>query len=149
MDRWVGMENQFADLSETTDLNEDQNKALDNLKRQRTGNSRPANIYNGILKSHLGYTIRGAIWYQGESNASRACQYRNLFPLMISNWRQEWGQSDFPFYGVQLADFKVENPEPAENDWADNPVCNMYDGAGLPMTPFRTDDWPGVTINSN
>jgi sialate O-acetylesterase len=282
IERWEGMEKQFAELSGKTDLSEDQKKQLENLKRQMGGNSRPANIYNGVLKSHLGYTIRGAIWYQGESNASRAYQYRDLFPLMISSWREEWGQGNFPFYWVQLADFKNEVADPAESDWAelreaqtmtmsklphtgeaviidigegkdihpknkvdvgrrlarwalaneysvsvpfhspqyksmekqgnkivltfdhvaggwrpfdvgkpvgfaiagadkkfvwadakiledgrievssanvadpaavryawaDNPVCNMFSGAGLPLTPFRTDDWPGVTINN-
>ncbi len=285
IDRWVGMETRFAELSAKADKNEDEQKALQQLTGQMRGNARPGNIYNGVLKSHLGYTIRGAIWYQGESNASRAYQYRDLFPLMISNWRQEWGQGDFPFYWVQLADFKAEQPLPAESDWAelreaqtmtmsklahtgeaviidigegkdihpknkvdvgrrlarwalaneyginipfhspqyksmekadnkivltfdhvdqsdkgwrpfdvgnpvgfaiagedkkfvaadakilpngtievsskdvpnpasvryawaDNPVCNLFSNAGLPLTPFRTDDWPGVTINN-
>lgn len=71
MERWVSMEKQFADLSAKSDLNEDEKKTLQNLKGQMGGNHRPANIYNGVLKSHLGYTIRGAIWYQGESNAGR------------------------------------------------------------------------------
>jgi sialate O-acetylesterase len=230
----------------------------------------------------LGYAIRGAIWYQGESNAGRAYQYREMFPLMIESWREDWGQGDFPFYWVQLADFLPEKPEPTEsgwaelreaqtmtqdrlpntgqavivdlgeaadihprnklevakrlarwalardygrdivcqsprydsmdtNDgtitvkfkdaggglrsvdaaevqgfaiagedrqwvwaeakivapdqvavsskdvaapvavryaWADNPVCNLYNQVGLPVTPFRTDDWPGVTANA-
>ncbi len=282
LDRWAGMEKQFAELSAKTSLSEDETKVLNGLKGQMAGNHRPANIYNGVLKSHLGYGIRGAIWYQGESNAGRAYQYRELFPLMISNWRQEWGQGDFPFYWVQLADFQAEQPEPAESSWAelreaqtmtmsklaytgeaviidigegkdihpknkvdvgrrlarwalaneygvavpfhspqyksmekqdgkavltfdhvdggwrpfdvnnprgfaiagddkkfvwadakllpdgrieisssavadpasvryawaDNPVCNMFSAAGLPLTPFRTDDWPGVTINN-
>lgn len=245
------------------------------------GNARPANIYNGVLKPTIGYGIRGAIWYQGESNAARAYQYRDLFPLMISSWRKEWDIGDFPFYWVQLADFRGEKPEPAESDWAelreaqtmtmsklpntgeaviidigeakdihprnkqdvgkrlarwalardygvdvpyhspqyksmeqhdgkvvitldharglrtfdvaelrgfaiagadkkfvwakakivgpnkievwsdevkepvavryawaDNPVCNVYGASGLPLTPFRTDDWPGVTIDN-
>ena len=273
---------QFETLSAKKDLTADEQKQLKNLNGAVNGNHRPANIYNGVLKSHLGYGIRGAIWYQGESNAGRAYQYRELFPLMISSWREEWGQGDFPFYWVQLADFMDEKPEPEESAWAelreaqtmtetklkhtgeaviidigegydihpknkvevgmrlarlalhdvygiqiadrspqyksmekdgnmiiltfdhvdggwrpfdtkepvgfaiagedkkfvwatakilkdghievssdavanpaavryawaDNPVCNMYDGAGLPLTPFRTDDWPGVTINN-
>jgi sialate O-acetylesterase len=281
--RWEAMEKQVAELSANPSLNDDQKKQLEGLKRQMSGNARPANIYNGVLKSHIGYTIRGAIWYQGESNAGRAYQYRDLFPTMISNWRQEWGQGDFPFYWVQLADFKAQQAEPGESDWAelreaqtmtmsklshtgeaviidigegkdihpknkvdvgrrlarwalaneygvkipfhspqyaamekqdgkivlsfnhvdggwrpfdvpqpvgfaiagddhkfvwadakilqdgrvevssakvpnpvavrygwaDNPVCNMFSGAGLPLTPFRTDDWPGVTVNNN
>lgn len=117
--RWEGMENRFQELSAKSDLNENEMKQLQQLRGQMGGNHRPANIYNGVLKSHLGYTIRGAIWYQGESNASRAYQYRELFPLMISSWRQEWGQGDFPFYWVQLADFRAEKSEPAESDWAE------------------------------
>jgi sialate O-acetylesterase len=247
-----------------------------------TGNHRPANLYHARLGPILGYAIRGAIWYQGESNAGRAYQYRDMFPLMIRSWREDWRQGDFPFYWVQLADFMAERPEPADsawaelreaqtmtqdrlpnsgqaviidigegadihprnklevarrlarwalardygrqitcqsprydsmetNDarvtvkfkdvgsglrtvdagevrgfaiagedrkwvwadaeivgpdqvavssksvekpvavryaWADNPVCNLYNQAGLPVTPFRTDDWPGVTIDA-
>jgi sialate O-acetylesterase len=247
------------------------------------GNHRPANIYNGVLKPTIGYGMRGAIWYQGESNAPRAYQYRDLFPLMISSWRKEWGIGDFPFYWVQLADYKAEKLEPGESDWAelreaqtmtmsklpntgeaviidigegkdihpknkqdvgkrlarwalardygvsvpyhspqyksmekkdgkivvtldyapgglrpfdvnelrgfaiagedkkfvwaqakivglnqievwsdqirepvavryawaDNPICNVFSAEGLPLTPFRTDDWPGVTANAN
>lgn len=83
------------------------------------GNARPANIYNGALKPTIGYGIRGAIWYQGESNAGRAYQYRDMFPLMISSWREEWGQGDFPFYWVQLADFLPEKAEPGDSSWAE------------------------------
>ncbi len=83
------------------------------------GQHRPANLYNGMLRPLLGYGIRGAIWYQGESNSSRAAQYRHLFPLMITNWRQDWGIGDFPFYWVQLADFRSEVDEPGDSDWAE------------------------------
>ena len=251
---------------------------------QMKGNQRPGNIHAGVLSPTIGYGIRGVIWYQGESNAGRAHQYRTLFPFMIQSWREEWNMADnqdFPFYWVQLADFKAENAAPGESDWAelreaqtmtldalpkagqaviidigegkdihpknkqdvakrlarwalaetyklpgiacrsprytslekdgsklvlsfsdviggwrpfdvaeprgftiagddrkfvpakavigkdgriavwsdavsepvaarygwaDNPVCNMYSGAGLPLTPFRTDDFPGVTV---
>jgi len=252
-------------------------------RQQLSGNARPGNIYNGVLKPTIGYGIKGVIWYQGESNAGRAYQYRDLFPLMIKSWRDEWGQGDFPFYWVQLADFLPEVSEPKESEWAElreaqtmtmsrlpntgqaviidlgegkdihprnkqdvasrlarwalarnysksfacqsptfkameksgnkitltfdhvgrslvtfdvaeprgfaiagsdrkfvwakariiapnkievssdpisdpvavryawanNPVCNLYSAAGLPLTPFRTDDWPGVTIHNN
>ncbi|MFM7842675.1 MAG: sialate O-acetylesterase [Planctomycetota bacterium] len=119
LESWATREAQFAELSQAKDLNEDQKKTLNAMRGQMNGNHRPANIYNGVLKSHLGYGIRGAIWYQGESNAGRAYQYRDLFPLMIDSWRKEWGQGDFPFYWVQLADFKAEKSEPAESDWAE------------------------------
>ena len=247
-----------------------------------TGQHRPANLYNGMIKPIIGYGIRGAIWYQGETNAGRAYQYRDLFPLMIDSWRDEWGIGNFPFYWVQLADFQAEATHPQESSWAElreaqtmtmdklentgeaviidigegkdihpknkqdvgarlarwalakqyginiahqspcyksmkvqgnkvilefdhvltglntfdvneaigftiagadkkffnaqakitaknqitvwaekvkeptsvryawatNPICNVYSKEGLPLTPFRTDDWPGVTINN-
>ncbi len=67
--------------------------------------NRPAYLYNGMIKPILNYTIQGAIWYQGESNAGRAYQYRRLFPAMIANWRQSWGLGEFPFYFVEIAPF--------------------------------------------
>ncbi len=252
-------------------------------RSQLANQHRPGNLYNGCLRPILGYGIRGVIWYQGESNAGRAYQYRHLFPLLIQSWREEWGQGDFSFYWVQLADFMAEKAEPSESSWAelreaqtltlrlpntgqaviidlgegndihpknklevakrlarialardyhvpivyqsprvesferqgnkivitfsdvdrglvtrdtnevrgfaiagedrkwvwaqakivgqnrnqvevwsdqvpepvavryawaDNPVCNLYSSAGLPVTPFRTDDWPGVTAEA-
>ena len=283
IERWTQMESKHAELvAKGNDLTDEQKKQLQGLQNQMGGNSRPANIYSGVLKSHIGYGIKGAIWYQGESNAGRAYQYRDLFPLMIKNWRDDWGQGDFSFYWAQLADFQNEQPQPVESawaelreaqtmtmsklpktgeaviidigegkdihtknkvdvgrrlarwalakdygvaipyhspqykshakadnkivltfdhvdggwrpfdvkeprgfaiagedkkfvwatanllkdntievysdqvtnpvavryGWADNPVVNLFDGAGLPLTPFRTDDWPGTTINN-
>ena len=69
------------------------------------GSTDQANLYNGVLNPLIGYGIRGAIWYQGESNAGRSGDYGHLFSLMIETWRERWGQGDFPFYWVQLADF--------------------------------------------
>jgi len=83
------------------------------------GNARPGNIFNGMVHPTLGYGMKGVIWYQGESNASRAWEYAALFPYMIEQWRAEWGQGDFPFYWVQLADFKNEVAEPGDSDWAE------------------------------
>lgn len=299
IDRWVGMEQGYPKAKADFDAKMAEWKvAADKAKGegkpapqqpggnpdpQMSGNSRPGNIYNGVLAPSIGYGIRGAIWYQGESNAGRAYQYRKLFPLMIQSWRDEWGVGDFPFYWVQLADFQAETSQPVDSDWAElreaqtmtlkalpntgeaviidigegkdihpknkqdvakrlarwalvdihkvagiaarsplyksmakegnkivlefehvangwrpfevnelrgftiagadkkfvvakatirpdgkievsgdaiadpaavrygwanNPVVNMYSGAGLPLTPFRTDDWPGVTINN-
>jgi sialate O-acetylesterase len=65
------------------------------------------------------FAIQGAIWYQGESNAGRAYQYRKLFPAMITNWRQDWGQGNFPFLFVQLANFMAVEPEPVDSAWAE------------------------------
>lgn len=82
-----------------------------------SGNARPGNIYNGKVFPTQPYGMKGVVWYQGESNASRAYEYLDLFPLMIEQWRKEWGQGDFPFYWVQLADFKAEVPEPGDAQW--------------------------------
>lgn len=83
------------------------------------GQHRAGNIFAGVVYSTLGYGIKGVIWYQGESNASRAYEYRNLFPFMIEQWRKEQGQGDFPFYWVQLADFNPEKPNPGDSSWAE------------------------------
>jgi sialate O-acetylesterase len=241
----------------------------------------PAALYNGMIAPIIPFAIKGAIWYQGESNAGRAYQYRTLFPAMIEDWRKNWGEGDFPFLWVQLANFMARKPDPADSAWAelreaqtmtlslpktaqaviidigdaadihpknkqdvgkrlalgaeriaydrnviysgplysrmevegtkiklhfrfvdgglvaqgggaltgfaiagedrkfvwanatiergtvvvssdqvprpvavryawaDNPECNLYNQAGLPACPFRTDDWPGVTANAN
>ncbi len=67
-------------------------------QNQLAGQHRPANLYHGRLKPLMPMAFRGAIWYQGESNAGRAYQYRDMFPLMIKNWRDDWAMDDFPFY---------------------------------------------------
>ena len=79
----------------------------------------PSNLYNGMVAPLVPFAIRGAIWYQGESNAGRAYQYRTLMPTMIRSWRDAWGQGDFPFYMVQLANFRAIQPDPVESDWAE------------------------------
>ncbi len=68
--------------------------------------NRPSVLYNAMIAPLVPYAIRGTIWYQGESNAFRAQQYRRLFPAMIENWRSDWGQGDFPFLFVQLVNFE-------------------------------------------
>jgi sialate O-acetylesterase len=78
----------------------------------------PSVLYNAMIAPLVPFAIRGAIWYQGESNAGRAYQYRTLFPTMIRNWRTAWGQ-EFPFYFVQLANWHVSKAQPDESDWAE------------------------------
>lgn len=69
----------------------------------------PGILYNAMLAPLIPYTIRGAIWYQGESNAYNAWQYRKLFPLMVDSWRKKWGYR-FSFYFVQIAPFAYKIP---------------------------------------
>ena len=68
----------------------------------------PSVLYNWMIAPVIPYGMRGVIWYQGESNAYRACQYRELFPAMITQWRRKWEQGDFPFLFVQLANYHFE-----------------------------------------
>ena len=70
-------------------------------------------LYTGMLAPIIPYAMRGVIWYQGESNVSRAQQYAELFPTMIRAWRKQWGQGDFPFLFVQLAPFRYGDNDPA------------------------------------
>jgi sialate O-acetylesterase len=81
--------------------------------------SMPSTIYHGMIAPIVGYGNRGAIWYQGESNANRgtAAQYQELLECLVGDWRQRWGH-DLSFYWVQLANFKDATQEPGiESDW--------------------------------
>jgi len=79
----------------------------------------PSVLYNAMIAPLMPYGIRGIIWYQGESNAQRAYEYRTLFPAMIRDWRKNWAQGDFPFLFVQLANYMPVKPEPGEDEWAE------------------------------
>lgn len=78
----------------------------------------PTFLYNAMINPLVNYAIKGAIWYQGEANVARAAQYRDLLPLMIHDWRKQWGY-DFPFYIVQLANFMAVQRGPEESEWAE------------------------------
>jgi sialate O-acetylesterase len=83
------------------------------------GPNRTTVLYNAMIHPYLQFPIKGAIWYQGESNADRANQYRTLFPAMIKDWRKSWNQPTFPFYFVQLANFMKIEAEPVASAWAE------------------------------
>ncbi len=80
------------------------------------------------------FAFKGVIWYQGESNAGRAYQYRTLLPTMIRDWRAHWGEGDFPFYIVQLANFTGVKPEPGESDWAELREAQLMTAQTVPNT---------------
>jgi len=82
-------------------------------------NSHPTLLFNGMIHPLLPYAIKGAIWYQGESNASRAYQYRTVFADMIKDWRNQWNQGEFPFLFVQLANFMKFEDQPKDSEWAE------------------------------
>jgi sialate O-acetylesterase len=72
-----------------------------------------------MINPLLGYGIKGVIWYQGESNQSKAKEYRTLFPDLITSWRSAWGQGNFPFLWVQLANINKPKPQPSESKLAE------------------------------
>jgi sialate O-acetylesterase len=143
MARWVDIESKYDYEKELEKFRAARQEWRDGGRQGRgpqrpgnplLGNSRPANLYNGQLAPVLGYGIRGVIWYQGESNAGRAHQYRDLFPTMIQNWRDDWAAGDFPFYWVQLADFTREPSEPGDSEWAELREAQTMTMQKLPNT---------------
>ncbi len=92
-------------------------KAFVNFKD--TPNDVPSLLYNGMINPIIPYGIKGAIWYQGESNTPRSKEYEITFPNMINNWREDWQQGEFPFLFVQLANFKRPVQTPQDDDWAE------------------------------
>ncbi|WP_316828999.1 sialate O-acetylesterase [Pedobacter miscanthi] len=84
----------------------------------------PTTLYNGMLYPVIGYSIKGAIWYQGESNYERPDRYEDLFPAMVSSWRKNWDNGDFPFYYAQIAPYNYAQLPP-------NHVGGKYNSANL------------------
>ena len=86
----------------------------DALREYRVASS----IYDGMIEPLIPFPVRGAFWYQGESNEARAQQYGILLPTMIRAWRERWGQGDYPFGIVQLPNYRDQKPEPADEAWS-------------------------------
>ncbi|HVU57524.1 MAG TPA: sialate O-acetylesterase [Puia sp.] len=110
-------------------------------------NSAPTLLFNAMINPLIPYTIRGAIWYQGETNAGRAYQYRKAFPLMISDWRQHWKEGDFPFYFVQLASWGANNGNSQRgSSWAELREAQVMT-LSLPNTGMAVTTDIGNSIN--
>lgn len=91
-------------------------------------NKSPSKLYNGMIAPLLNYKLKGVIWYQGESNATYAWQYRRLFPAMIKSWRSDFNNKNMPFYFVQITPHKGQNAEIREAQlftWQTVPFTGM------------------------
>lgn len=98
----------------------------------------PTELYNGMIAPLVLLAMKGVIWYQGEANGDRSYQYRKLLPTMIEDWRQNWGQGQFPFLIVQLANFTASLPQPAEAPWAELREAQWMTAKTVPNTGLAT-----------
>lgn len=78
---------------------------LENRDLSKRTNQIPTVLFNAMINPVIPYTIKGALWYQGESNRNEPENYKKYFPAMVKDWRNRWGNGDFPFYYVQIAPF--------------------------------------------
>jgi sialate O-acetylesterase len=126
----------------------------------------PGVLFDRMIAPVAPLALSGILWYQGEANTDRAAQYRRLLPAMINGWWKAFKQGDFPFYIVSLASFMPRRETPGCDGWAEakiegdaavvsstdvptptsaryawqaNPQATLYNTAGLPAIPFRTD----------
>jgi sialate O-acetylesterase len=76
-------------------------------------------IFNGVIHPIVPYSLAGILWYQGESNTGASYEYRAEFPLMITDWRKQWGQPELPFYFCQIANSLPKQSRPGSSAWAE------------------------------
>jgi sialate O-acetylesterase len=116
----------------TDDALRDRHRAM--RKSGKAGAKQPSTLWNGMVTELVAFPVRGVIWYQGESNAQRAEQYRTLFPAMIRDWRDRWGQETMPFLFVQLANFGRNGPAAGGSAWAELRDAQLHTLRTVPRT---------------
>jgi sialate O-acetylesterase len=120
---WGDPENQFLAIgNEKKDISGDWKFRISKAEVGAVNvgpNSYPTLLFNAMINPLVPFGIKGAIWYQGESNAGRAKQYQRIFPSLINDWRNHWQQGDFPFLFVSLANYMQPLEKPAESSWAE------------------------------
>ncbi|WP_438863987.1 sialate O-acetylesterase [Neptunicella sp.] len=114
---WLGSEDQHIDL--TGSWKYKIGATAERLPSDTFIQYKPTGLFNAMISPALPYTIEGVIWYQGESNTGHPSDYHALFSTMIQDWRRHWGQGDFPFLFVQLANFQAYHDQPVESGWAE------------------------------
>lgn len=116
---WVSAGSLESMLDYANAVNEIKNNTKPTVTELNSPN-RSTVLFNAMIYPLIKFPVRGAIWYQGEANADtwKSYQYRELFPLLIADWRKQWNEN-MPFYFVQLANFRDVNQEPEESTWAE------------------------------
>jgi len=101
-----------------------------------TSHQSPTTLYNGMIHPFLGFAMRGAIWYQGESNHGEGMLYTEKMKALIQGWRQIWGIGDFPFYFVQIAPYMygAENPQVLPTFWEAQSAAAKIPNTGMVVT---------------
>ncbi len=100
-----------------------------------TDNGKPTALYNGMVTGLVPFGIRGAIWYQGESNVSEGMLYCEKMKALIGGWRKAWGQGEFPFYYVQLAPYRYGNePQKLPELWEAQVAALSIPNTGMAVT---------------
>lgn len=105
-------------ITRITDLESREKDTLKEYSVDRDGPNVHSVLFNAMIHPIIPYTVKGIIWYQGEYNCARAEQYKDIFPLLITDWRKQWKQT-LPFYFVQLPNFGERNEEPTGAQWAE------------------------------
>ena len=119
VETWTSLEMMQAHPDFAERMKEPAAAALARLENAPRPNDFPTLLFNGMIYPIVNYTIKGTIWYQGESNSARAYQYRTLFPNLIQDWRNQWSMPEMPFLFVQLANFRAPDEQPVDNAWAE------------------------------
>jgi sialate O-acetylesterase len=96
-------------------ISEYQKVDLSDVDINKGTNHIPTALYNAMIHPLIPYAIKGALWYQGESNRMEPEQYKKLFPAMVKDWRSSWGNGEFPFYYVQIAPYMYGNNHPFQS----------------------------------
>ena len=116
---WGGTIAEAWTPKEALEANPDLKKLVPAMIKMEGNNANQGTVlYNAMIAPLISYPIKGAIWYQGESNAGRAAEYETLFPTMIQSWRKAWKQDDMPFFFVQLAPWQKIEQDPTDPAWA-------------------------------
>jgi sialate O-acetylesterase len=144
------MKNEYAQLNKTYlgKLQEIKNGAAIKRPAMPMGPNhirRPNALYNAMIHPLHDFSIKGAIWYQGEGNAGRFNTYQAIFTHMIEEWRERWGQGDFPFLFVQLASWKPVVKEPSNNPWANLRDAQLQTWKAVPNTGMAVAIDGGLT----